>query len=70
VKNHWNSTLKRRRHEFAPGGVHDVSALTALLRQKLTRVEGECALNLERTSSNSNSRLLASSRPHLLFNCC
>jgi hypothetical protein len=35
VKNHWNSTLKRRRHEYAPGAPLDVTALTAALERKL-----------------------------------
>lgn len=29
MKNHWNSTLKRRRSEFARGGPYDVSELAA-----------------------------------------
>ena len=41
VKNHWNSTLKRRRHEFAPGGPNDVSQITQVLQQKLARMEGK-----------------------------
>jgi hypothetical protein len=35
VKNHWNSTLKRRRNEYAPGGPLDVSAITAALQRRL-----------------------------------
>eukprot|EP00775_Hariotina_reticulata_P009509 gene9509-9673_t len=35
VKNHWNSTLKRRRAEYAPGGPLDVSAVTAALQRRL-----------------------------------
>lgn len=35
VKNHWNSTLKRRRAEYAPGGPLDVSAITAALQRRL-----------------------------------
>lgn len=36
VKNHWNSTLKRRRHEFAQGGVLDVSDVIAALQARLS----------------------------------
>lgn len=35
MKNHWNSTLKRRRAEYAPGGPLDVSAITAALQRRL-----------------------------------
>jgi hypothetical protein len=41
VKNHWNSTLKRRRHDFAPGGPNDVTHITQVLQQKLARMEGK-----------------------------
>jgi hypothetical protein len=35
VKNHWNSTLKRRRHEFVRGGQLDVSDLAAAIQMHL-----------------------------------
>jgi hypothetical protein len=48
VKNHWNSTLKRRRNEYAPGGPLDVSAVTAALQRRLAAAgageDGEQAL--------------------------
>jgi hypothetical protein len=47
VKNHWNSTLKRRRNEFAPGGPLDVSAITAALQRRLACAgteDGESAI--------------------------
>jgi hypothetical protein len=46
VKNHWNSTLKRRRAEYAPGGPLDVSAITAALQRRLACAgadDGACA---------------------------
>ncbi len=48
VKNHWNSTLKRRRHEFAPGGPKDVTELTKALRHSLAT--GDMELDGEQNS--------------------
>eukprot|EP00879_Flechtneria_rotunda_P006950 GHRR01007297.1.p1 GENE.GHRR01007297.1~~GHRR01007297.1.p1 ORF type:complete len:684 (+),score=338.55 GHRR01007297.1:1379-3430(+) len=41
VKNHWNSTLKRKRADYAPGGPLDVSAVTAALQRRLAAAGGD-----------------------------
>jgi hypothetical protein len=37
VKNHWNSTLKRRRGEYVRGGPLDVSELAAAIEVHLSQ---------------------------------
>lgn len=53
VKNHWNSTLKRRRADYAPGGPLDVSAVTAALQRRLATAGADGEGQQRNTCSSS-----------------